>query len=784
VTALDVARDYLARGWQPIPVPRGTKIPTLDGWPELRLTEETLPEHFNGGPNVGVLNGAPSGGIVDGDLDAREAVVLADTFLPPTRARFGRRSKPNSHRIYVASPLIETTKFQDVDEGPDDDDGTMLVELRSTGTQTVFPGSVNPTGEVVEWVEDGEPAAVDGRELLAATTRLAVAAMLARHWPERGGRHEAALAAAGFLLRAGLDEGMAVLIVGAAARAAGDPEWQDRKRAALDTAAALAAGEPATGGPTLADLLRGDGARVVKRLRKWLGVEDRGEGFTLTDAGNALRFARDHGQDVRFCWELGRWFEYDGCRWRRDPGNGVMRRMKATARSIYAEAARATDPDVRKRTAAWGVKSESEPALRRALILAQSEPALIVRVEQLDADPFLLNTPAGTVELRTSHLRPHRREDYITRMTAAPYIAGARHPVWDAFLARVVPDQEVRGYLQRCAGYGCTGETSEEKMLAGHGPTAGGKTTFTLALRNALGDYAGTADVSTFCSTEGRARSGPREDLARLDGLRLVVAAEVEDGSKLAAGLVKMLFGGDTLVARELYKASREIKPTFKLFLVANHRLRAPDDDEALWRRVVEIPFTESLPPAERDPAVKATLTDPAQAGAAILAWAVEGAAMWFEGGLREPKAVRDATEAYRRSMDPLGDFLGGPLVLDPLGEIQATALREAYEAWCREQGIRHPLGGKAFGGRLRRHGCKDFRRHGGTRWWQGLRSRTVADDPPDPAAVTESGSGDGIDGIPSNSSHARAHEESYGNSPLFRHPDPIPSPEAEEAEL
>ncbi|MBI2218775.1 MAG: bifunctional DNA primase/polymerase [Candidatus Rokubacteria bacterium] len=266
MTALDVARDYRARGWYCIPIPYEAKRPTLDCWPDLRLEADDLAEHFNGGPsNVGVLLGAPSGDLADVDLDCSETIALADALLPSTAAVFGRASKPRSHRLYASE--IQTEKFADVD-------GTMLVEIRSTGGQTVFPGSTHPSGEAVEWAEDGDPAHVEPGELRHAVVHLAVAALIARHWPGDGMRHETALAAAGFLARAGVDAESVVRIITGAARVAGDPEWSDRKRAALDTVAAIRSGEAATGGPRLGELLTGDGRKVVERMRKWLGATD------------------------------------------------------------------------------------------------------------------------------------------------------------------------------------------------------------------------------------------------------------------------------------------------------------------------------------------------------------------------------------------------------------------------------------------------------------------------------------------------------------------------------
>jgi putative DNA primase/helicase len=181
---------------------------------------------------------------------------------------------------------------------------------------------------------------------------------------------------------------------------------------------------------------------------------------------------------------------------------------------------------------------------------------------------------------------------------------------------------------------------------------------------------------------------------------------------------------------RGLYERTFEFAPQFKLLLAANHRPRARDDDDALWSRIDEVPFLVSIPEAERDPAVKETLCDAAgEAGAAVLAWVVEGAVLWFEQGLCEPEAVRAATRAYREEQDPLTEFLDEHCVLgDPFAQIASKAFRGAYKAWALDQG-RRPLTDKALAERLEARGCEAFRRHGGERWWRGIKLREPGDE-------------------------------------------------------
>ncbi len=285
VTTLEAAHDYLSRGWMPVPVPLSSKAPVLSGWQHLRLEQADLPQYFADAANIGLLLGNASAGLVDIDLDSREAQAVASTFLCTTGLVHGRASKPCSHWWYLANPVPETTRFL----APD---GTCLAELRSTGGQTIVPPSTHPSGEVIRWHASGSPSKIRGDDLRTAVARLAACALLAKCWPAKGARHEAALAAGGILLRGGLSEELAVTIVETAAQIAGDEEWRSRGNDVRDTASKLAAGKAVTGGPTLAELLD-NGDKAVAKLRDWLGLQQTGDGATVWYS--PLPFFDQHG---------------------------------------------------------------------------------------------------------------------------------------------------------------------------------------------------------------------------------------------------------------------------------------------------------------------------------------------------------------------------------------------------------------------------------------------------------------------------------------------------------
>jgi hypothetical protein len=269
VTAPEAAREYTRRGWSVVPIPRGKKAPELKNWQNLRLTEGELPGRIRENTNVGLLLGEPSGGLTDVDLDAPEAIAVSDFFLPKTSRVHGRLSKPRSHRWYRVSPSPEYVKLADPMRQKSDPRNSTIVELRQDRHQTLVPPSLHDSGEVCFWDLEGEPADADAIDLFQRVHTLAAAALLARYWPAKGRRHDAALALSGMLLRAGWDGGKTSHFVGAVAAAAGDEEQRMRMRDVLSTAERQNVGRTTTGAPTLSEIV---GDVVVQRVREWLGI--------------------------------------------------------------------------------------------------------------------------------------------------------------------------------------------------------------------------------------------------------------------------------------------------------------------------------------------------------------------------------------------------------------------------------------------------------------------------------------------------------------------------------
>ena len=465
--------------------------------------------------------------------------------------------------------------------------------------------------------------------------------------------------------------------------------------------------------------------------------EPGGRYFARTDFGNAERLAYHAGQDLRYCHDWARWLVWTGQRWEIDRAGLVKRRAKEAVRRIYAEAANLVDEEARKELAKWAMRSEAKPRVDAMIDLAQSERGIPALSDELDSNAWLLNCGNGTLDLRTGELRPHRRADLCTKITAVSYDPDARCPTWLAFLTTIMAgNQDLIGFLQRAIGYSLTGDVSEQVLFFAYGTGANGKSTFAETMTAVMGDYAQKAPRGMLTMRPNGAEGIPN-DIARLPGARFVVSNEVDEGRRLAEAQVKDLTGGDTLTARFMRGEFFEFKPSHKLWVYGNHKPVIRGTDEGIWRRIRLIPFEVTIPGDKQDHRLPAKLRAELPG---ILAWAVEGCLEWQRAGLGTPQKVLAATAAYRAEMDVLADFLADMCLLAPSAEVSKAALFDAYQAWC-EANREKPLGKIHFGKRLKERGIADHELgREKVRAWLGvglLAKEGAESGPKEPAART-----------------------------------------------
>ncbi len=258
----EAAKIYIDLGWCPLPIRFKSKRPDLAEWPALRIGLHDVPVHFppHTPSNIGIILGEPSNNLVDVDIDDQIALRLARAFLPSTGCVFGRESKRRSHWIYQTS--TSTRRFMDPDGR------VTLVEIRSNGSQTVFPPSVHESGQKVEFETVNEPDTITEADLVRSVGKLAAATLLARHWPkEPGSRQDHAMSLAGVLTREGWPEQEVRRYIAALCLAASDEEWKSRAKVAEYAKSRLVGGDPVCGWPSFVRLF---GKEVADCIRDWL----------------------------------------------------------------------------------------------------------------------------------------------------------------------------------------------------------------------------------------------------------------------------------------------------------------------------------------------------------------------------------------------------------------------------------------------------------------------------------------------------------------------------------
>lgn len=438
----------------------------------------------------------------------------------------------------------------------------------------------------------------------------------------------------------------------------------------------------------------------------------------LTDLGNARRFVEQHREDLRNVRVWRRpWLIFDGTRWAPDETGEAERLAKGTVRMLYQEAAHIGDPDSREALLKHAGKSEAAPRVRALLDLAATEPEVAMTSDAFDADEWQLNVENGTLDLRTGELKPHRREDLVTKLAPVEFNAKAKAPRWERFLHEIMPDNELIDFVQRAIGYSLTGDTREECLFFCYGRGANGKSKFLETIRHVLGDYAQQADFGTFQTRRGE---GPRNDLARMRGARLISAVEAQGDRGFDETVLKQLTGNDTVVARRLYEEFEEFKPAHKIWLAANHKPVIKEQTEALWRRIRMVPFTVTIPTEQRDKKLGAKL---ALEASGILNWALAGCRKWRKEGLGAPTAVVKATKAYREEHDVLGEFLAAKAALDPKAWTSTADLYQAFVGWWaetrgpRSQPFTNTWMGRALG---EREDARPSKQHH-ARGWRGI---------------------------------------------------------------
>ncbi|WP_344326877.1 DNA primase family protein [Streptomyces macrosporus] len=429
--------------------------------------------------------------------------------------------------------------------------------------------------------------------------------------------------------------------------------------------------------------------------------------YSRTDDGNALRLVDAHEHEIRFVPQRGRWLIWDGHRWAWDEAGQVRELARDIARAL-------PEGEGEKQ---HKMRSLSAKGLSSMVTVAQTDRRIVAPYQKLDTRRLALNTPGGIVDLTTGELADPDPGQMHTRSTTVAPDPQMPTPRWQRFLNDTFGEAtDVAAFVQRLAGYSASGDTRFHILPFLHGPGGNGKSVFLDVLRAVLGDYAATAPNAFLMAGQQQHET----EVARLHGLRLVVASEVNQDARFDEAKVKLLTGGDALTARFMRQDHFTFEPTHHLWLMGNHLPAVKAGGESFWRRLRLIPFTRTVPPERKVEGLAQILAK--EEGPGILAWIVAGAVTAFREGLKEPASVMAITEGYAEEEDSLARFIADCCHLGGGRQVTTNTarLRAAYDDWCRAEG-ETPLKPQVFGRELRTRFGIDQTRSNGRRFYVGI---------------------------------------------------------------
>lgn len=422
----------------------------------------------------------------------------------------------------------------------------------------------------------------------------------------------------------------------------------------------------------------------------------------------AYRLARTFSGHILYVADLKRWHVWDGQRWAEDITGRCHEYVRQVLHDAFDEGLH--DSELRQTVRSCQTANASDGILR----LASTMPELVVTSEDLDADPYLLNTPAGTFDLRTNTVRPHAPADRLTKMTRGsckPEVVygGDDVPEWYRFVEQILPDEEVRLYAQVAVGVALFGAVREQLFFVMTGTGANGKSVFVNTVLTALGDFGLAADPELFMRSKGDAnRASPA--LLQLKGARFVAVSETGRGQSMESSVMKQLSGDDVIVARGLYSNPVMFRPSHTPFMITNHLPKVDGADPALWRRMRVIRFEVVIPPEKRDPELAARLArDPD----AVVTWALDGWFYYLRYGMPGAAAVTAATDQYRQDSDTVARFLAEKCVRTPAGRTPLSDLYREFQSWAAEDGS-EVMPRRQFSTQLEGHGLEKYRSKAG----------------------------------------------------------------------
>ena len=440
------------------------------------------------------------------------------------------------------------------------------------------------------------------------------------------------------------------------------------------------------------------------------------------EMGDGGLFARLYRNRVVYDHSARQWYIWNGHYWERDQRGIVPLLFSAQTGAQYLYIAaelrkKATEKDDSEAAKLANAMIKRAGKVRyknrrnNALDYAASIPYIGVTADIWDATPGTLPVKNGVVDMGTGVLDEGNPTHFIRTVAPVDWLGPLKPaPRWEQFVNEITGHNEgVAQFMQRLLGYAASGNVTEHIFPIFWGEDGrNGKDTLFEVLGYVLGPLAGGVSKDVILHKRGSSPGAATPHLMALQGKRIVWAAETDEGARLDMGAVKLVTGGGRLRGRPLYGQEVEWDPTHTAFLITNPKPHLNADDNALWARVIVLPFEQRFVPDpnplnpnehKADPHLKRTLREEASG---ILAWLVRGYQEYLKHGLNQPQEVVEARETYRAEEDTLGIFLDEYCQVAESDEVRASLLYAAYLSWCRANSI-NGMSGISFGKKLKK---------------------------------------------------------------------------------
>lgn len=429
-------------------------------------------------------------------------------------------------------------------------------------------------------------------------------------------------------------------------------------------------------------------------------------------------FVKEHTNNVLYAHDEKAWYRWDGSRFKRDVDGGIGRDATDTIRSFYEAASKVAGDDqhakeLRAKYIKLGQKNDTHKN-RTAMLATASEYAdIAITSDKFDQDPFLLNCPNGTIDLRTGEIAPNNKGNRLSKSTNTYYYPEAKHDTFDRYFDEITGgNQEIKDYIQKSVGYTMTGSTKEQCLFFLYGEGSNGKSTFIETIASVLDEYAYATKPETFVKSSF---SGDYKDDGNWKGKRMVFSTETAEGSVWDNSFIKRMTGSDTVSSERKYENATNWKAQFKIWISGNHKPVVKDLSDGMWRRLRLIPFMVKIEEDKKDLDLPKKL-EAEKSG--ILNWMIEGCKKYHAEGLKTPQLVANSVKEYRTESDIIQLWITErcTTALSGISEFNSILYND-YKNFCDDNG-EQPVGKKAFPIQLAKKGyIRDDSNNKGARW-------------------------------------------------------------------